>query len=144
MHVLSCAIFVNAGSLLVTSEQNSILCQGVDYICPPKFQHVFIRELFFFYIFSRLFVSKVRDTVVRKLCSFFSFAFISIVFPCDLLLNERREKTHTKKQTIFLRAKFAFAVIVIHANDLCANSADGHEGKLEQLIFNLQVARNRP
>lgn len=127
----------------MTSEQNSILCQGVDYICPPKFQHVFIRELFFFYIFSRLFVSKVRDTVVRKLCSFFSFAFISIVFPCDLLLNERREKTHTKKQTIFLRAKFAFALIGIHANDLCANSADGHEGKLEQLIFNLQVARNR-
>lgn len=127
----------------MTSEENSILCQGVDYICPPKFQHVFIRELFFFYIFSRFFVSKVRDTVVRKLCSFFSFAFISIVFPCDLLLNERREKTHTKKQTIFLRAKFAFALIGIHANDLCANSADGHEGKLEQLIFNLQVARNR-
>lgn len=127
----------------MTSEENSILCQGVDYICPPKFQHVFIRELFFFYFFSRLFVSKVRDTVVRKLCSFFSFAFISIVFPCDLLLNERREKTHTKKQTIFLRAKFAFALIGIHANDLCANSADGHEGKLEQLIFNLQVARNR-
>lgn len=102
MHVLSCAIFVNAGSLLVTSEQNSILCQGVDYICPPKFQHVFIRELFFFSIFfSRLFVSKIKDTVVRKLCSFFSFAFISIVFPCDLLLNERREKTHKKTDYFF-------------------------------------------
>lgn len=96
---------------------------------------------FFFYFFSRLFVSKVKDTVVRKLCSFFSFAFISIVFPCDLLLNERREKTHQKKKTIFLRAKFAFALI--HSNDLSANSADGHEGKLEKLIFNLQVARNR-
>lgn len=92
------------------------------------------------FFFPQLFVSKVRDTVVRKLCSFFSFAFISIVFPCDLLLNERREKTHTKKQTLFLGAKFAFALIGIHANDLCANSADGHEGKLEQLTFNLQVA----
>ena len=47
--------FLNAGSLLVTSEQNSILCQGVDYICPPKFQHVFIRELFFFLFFFSAF-----------------------------------------------------------------------------------------
>ena len=120
--------------------------KGWITFAPQKFQHVFVRELFFFSIFfPRLFVSKVRDTVVGKLCSFFSFAFISIVFSCDLLLNERREKTHTKKKTktLFLRAKFAFAHIGIHANDLCANSADGHEGKLEQLVFNLQVARNK-
>ena len=79
---------------------------------------------------------------MRKLCSFFSLALISIVFPCDLLLNERQtKKTHTKTKALFLRAKFAFALIGIHVNDFCASSAD--EGKLEQLIFNLQVARNR-
>ena len=120
MHVLSCAIFVNAGSLLVTSEQNSILCQGVDYICPPKFQHVFIRELFFFSIFfSRLFVSKVKDTVVRKLCSFFSFAFISIVFPCDLLLNERREKTH-KKNRLFFCVQSLRSPLLVYIQTICA------------------------
>ena len=120
MHVLSCAIFVNAGSLLVTSEQNSILCQGVDYICPPKFQHVFIRELFFFPIFfSRLFVSKVKDTVVRKLCSFFSFAFISIVFPCDLLLNERREKTH-KKNRLFFCVQSLRSPLLVYIQTICA------------------------
>ena len=119
MHVLSCAVFVNAGSLLVNSEQNSILCQGVDYICPPKFQHVFIRELFFFSIFfSRLFVSKVKDTVVRKLCSFFSFAFISIVFPCDLLLNERREKTH-KKNRLFFCVQSLRSPLLVYIQTIC-------------------------
>ena len=109
MHVLSCAIFVNAGSLLVTSEQNSILCQGVDYICPPKFQHVFIRELFFFRFFF----------LVRKLCSFFSFAFISIVFPCDLLLNERREKTH-KKNRLFFCVQSLRSPLLVYIQTICA------------------------
>lgn len=109
MHVLSCAIFVNAGSLLVTSEQNSILCQGVDYICPPKFQHVFIRELFFFRFFF----------LVRKLCSLFSFAFISIVFPCDLLLNERREKTH-KKNRLFFCVQSLRSPLLVYIQTICA------------------------
>ena len=104
----------------MTSEQNSILCQGVDYICPPKFQHVFIRELFFFFdFFSRLFVSKVKDTVVRKLCSFFSFAFIPIVFPCDLLLNERREKTH-KKNRLFFCVQSLRSPLLVYIQTICA------------------------
>ena len=75
LHVLSCAVFVNAGSLLVTSEQNSILCQGVDYICPPKFQHVFIRELFFFFDFFFSCESFVAFFLSPSFPSFFRVTF---------------------------------------------------------------------
>ena len=71
---------------------------------PPKNSNMFSLGSYFFpvFFFPRLFVSKVRDTVVRKLCSFFSLAFISIVFPCDLLLNERQTKnTHTQTRLFF-------------------------------------------
>jgi len=55
-------------------------------------------------------------------------------------LTKDKQKEHKKTKAPFLRAKIAFALTGIHANDLCASSAD--EGKVEQLIFNLQVARN--
>lgn len=122
MHVLSCAIFVNAGIFLVTSEQNSVLCQGVDYLAPKKFQHVFIRELFFFSIFfSRLFVSKVRDTVVRKLCSFFSFAFISIVFPRGAFCLTKDVKKHTQKnKDSFFCVQSLRSPLLVYMQTICA------------------------
>ena len=79
---------------------------------PPKIPTCFHQGAIFF-------VSKVKDTVVRKLCSFFSFAFISIVFPCDLLLNERREKTH-KKNRLFFCVQSLRSPLLVYIQTICA------------------------
>ena len=96
--------------------------KGWITFAPPKIPTCFHQGAIFFSIFfPRLFVSKVRDTVVGKLCSFFSFAFISIVFSCDLLLNERREKTHThKKQRLFFCVQSLRSPLLVYMQTICA------------------------
>ena len=117
---LSCAIFVNAGSLLVTSEQNSILCQGVDYICPPKFQHVFIRELFFFYFFFSAFCFESKGYSRAKALQLFFLSPSTPSFFRVTFCLTKDVKKHTQKNRLFFCVQSLRSPSLVYMQTICA------------------------